>query len=342
MGVKFGVALGRGLRIDEIADHARVAEESGFSHMGFLDQQNLDRDVYVMMTIAALNTHRIHIGQSVTQPGTYHPSVIANATATIDELSGGRAFLGIGAGGNAVRSMGKKARPMEDFREAVEFIRKYFAGEEAEFKGAKMRSEWVRRPIPIYMACRGPKSCELAGELADGLVFTGVHPELVKWTLNLVERGALRAGRDPSKIDVRLITMCYVAESKEASFRESAPFAANVTRLYTLLQTDSPEISDLRQRLERAEPGIIDEFRRVHDAWDESKHERVDSPHAQQVTQRVNDFVNVTGSVDDVCEKIYELQGLGIKTIEAATYSIIDQKGMMREIGNKIMPHFRH
>ncbi len=341
MKMDFGVALGRALRISEIADHARVAEESGFSYMAFVDQQTLDRDVYVMMTLAALNTHRIHVGQSVTQPFTYHPSVIANATATVNELSGGRAFLGIGAGGSAVRSMGMKARSMQEFREAVEFIKKYMAGQEAEFKGAKMRSEWIRRSVPIYMACRGPRACELAGELADGVIFTGIHPEIVKWTLELVERGARKAGRDPSKLDVRSITMCYVAETKEMAWRESAPFAANVTRLYSLLQTESPEIVDLRRRLDRAEPGIIDEFKRVHDTWDESYHERTDAPHARQVTQRVNDFVNLTGTVDDICERICRLGELGVTTIEAATYSIIDQKGMMREIGNQIMPHFR-
>ena len=120
-----------------------------------------------------------------------------------------------------------------------------------------------------------------------------------------------------------------------------APFAANVTRLYSLLQTESPEIADLRRRLERAEPGIIDDFRQVQDSWDESYHQRIDAPHARVVTQRVNDFVNLTGTVDDVCERIGRLGELGVTTIEAATYSIIDQKGMMRAIGNHIMPHFR-
>jgi 5,10-methylenetetrahydromethanopterin reductase len=341
MKMDFGVALGRALRISDVADHARVAEESGFSYMGFVDQQNLDRDVYVMMTVAALHTHRIHVGQSVTQPFTYHPSVIANATATVSELSGGRVFLGIGAGGSALRSMGRGARPMAELREAVEFIRRYMAGEEAEFKGSKMRSEWIRRPVPIYMACRGPKACELAGELADGVIFTGIHPEMVKWTLELVERGARRVGRDLSKLDIRSIAICYVAETKEKAWRESAPFAANVTRLYSLLQTESPEIADLRRRLEHAEPGIIEEFRRVHDCWDESWHERLDAPHARVVTPRINDFVNLTGTVDDICERIVRLGELGVTTIEAATYSIIDQKGMMREIGNQIMSRFR-
>ncbi len=86
--MNFSVGMGRSLRMDEISDYARVAEECGFSHMTFIDSQNLCRDVYAMMTIAALNTHRIHIGHGVTNPFTRHPSVKDNATATINELSG--------------------------------------------------------------------------------------------------------------------------------------------------------------------------------------------------------------------------------------------------------------
>ena len=54
----------------------------------------------------------------------------------------GRAFLGIGAGGNALGSMDMKARPMAEPEEAVEFIRIYMSDEEAEYDGARMHSEW--------------------------------------------------------------------------------------------------------------------------------------------------------------------------------------------------------
>lgn len=165
MRMDFSVGMGRNLRIDEIAEHARVAEESGFSHLALVDQPNLSRDVYVMATIAVLSTSRIRIGQGVTDPSTYRPWVIANATATLDELSGGRAFLGIGAGGAWGKVM--KARPLHELREAVKFIRQYLVGGEAEFQGLEMHSEWSRSRVPVYMACNWPKSCQLAGEIAD-------------------------------------------------------------------------------------------------------------------------------------------------------------------------------
>ena len=342
MKLDFSVGIGRNLRMNEIGEHARVAEECGFSHVTFVDQQNLNPDVYVMMTLAAVSTHRIKIGQGVTQPYTYHPSVIANATASVDALCGGRAFLGLGAGGNAVRSMGLKAQPMRDFRECIEFIRRYSRGEEAVYKGARMHSEWVRRPFPIYVASAGPRSLQIAGELGDGVVFPGSHPVLVKWSMEQVEKGALRAGRDPSKIDTWVRTLVFVAESKEAARRESASYAANVTRLYDMLRRENEDVIDLRQRIDGALPGIIDEFKRVHDVWDEYEHEKTDAAHAGAVTDRVIDFRLITGTPDDVVERIHQLGKLGVKNVSCVMFSVVDKKGMMREIADKVMVHFRN
>src|SRR4029453_19421854 len=110
MRVHFSVGMGRNLRADEAADHARIAEECGFSHLTWVAQPNLSRDIYVSLAVAALNTRRIRLGQGVTDPQTYHPSVIANASATLNELTGGRAFLGIGAGGPYGKRAGPAAR----------------------------------------------------------------------------------------------------------------------------------------------------------------------------------------------------------------------------------------
>lgn len=120
MRMNFTVGMGRNLRSDEVADHARVAEEWGLSHMAYVDQPNLSRDMYVSLTVAALNTHRIRIGQGVTDPFTFHPSVIANATATLNELTGGRAFLGLGAGGRFGKVMKPRASPCRAYWEVTQ------------------------------------------------------------------------------------------------------------------------------------------------------------------------------------------------------------------------------
>ena len=84
----FGIGLGAELRFDEIAEHAKVADEGGYTHLTFVDQSNVSRECFGMMTIAAMNTRRIHIGQGVCDPFMYHPAVIANFTASLRELTG--------------------------------------------------------------------------------------------------------------------------------------------------------------------------------------------------------------------------------------------------------------
>ena len=275
MKMQFGVGLGMNLRVDEIADHSLVAEDSGFSHLTFIDQPNLTLDVHALMTIAALNTRRIQIGHGVADPYTFHPWVIANATATVDELSGGRAFIGIGAGGSWGKVM--NATPTRDLRDSVQFIRKYMSGEEAEFKGSRMRSEWIRKPVPIYIACRGPRACRLAGELGDGAFFTDAHPIGVGWKIEQIKKGALKAGRDPSEIDIAIRTTIYVAESKEAARRELGSITATHNYVPRLAK-DNPDVADLRRRIEQAEPGMLDEMQLVEDAFDPRQNERTDIP----------------------------------------------------------------
>ena len=120
MKMNFAIGMGRNERMDEIAELSRLADEHGFTHATFVDEPYLARDVHVMATVAALNTKRLIIGQGVVDPKTYHPSALANAAASLHELTGGRAFLGMGAGGPfgklMVRPIGTQTRGFMGFR----------------------------------------------------------------------------------------------------------------------------------------------------------------------------------------------------------------------------------
>jgi 5,10-methylenetetrahydromethanopterin reductase len=344
MRVHFSVGMGRNLRADEAADHARIAEECGFSHLTWVDQPNLSRDMYVSLAVAALNTRRIRLGQGVTDPQTYHPSVIANASATLNELTGGRAFLGIGAGG----PYGKVMRPLTvtEMGEAIRFIRGYLAGEEVEWKGARMHSEWSRMSVPIYLAVHGPKMCRLAGAVADGVIFLGLHPEMVRWRMELIQDAAVKAGRDPAKIDIWARTMIYVSDTKEGAHREVRSYPTAYTKLHEFFAAKTPEIRELRDRLDRVEPGLVEELMagsvRAANAYDPYYHEHVDAPHAKLVTQRMIDFFHLTGPTAEIRARIEELGRLGVTTVSTVLFTIIDKKGMMRRINSEIMPHFRN
>lgn len=347
MRVDFAVGMGRNERMDEIAGLARLADECGFAHVTFVDEPYLARDVNVMATVAALNTRRIRIGHGVVDPSTYHPSAIANAAASLHELSGGRAFLGIGAGGPFGKLM--KPLPHSDLRQAVLFVRKFMAGEEAEFKGGRMQSEWIRRPVPLYVAADGPRALELAGEVADGVYFMGGPPALVRWKVEHIYRGAERAGRDPSRLDICVRSYIYVTDSKEHAWREAAGFVPFGIRVLENLGKE-PAIVELFQQLERGSPGILDEMRRFaaaaaqftradgYNPW----FEKIDAPYSRLMTQRIIDCVHMIGTPDEIRDKIGRLIQAGATTIATATYTILDKAGMLRAIADEIMPHFRN
>ena len=73
-------------------------EVGGFTHLWLTDSSLHARCVYAYLTLAALNSERLMLGTGITHPYTRHPAITVNAIATLDEISEGRAILGVGAG----------------------------------------------------------------------------------------------------------------------------------------------------------------------------------------------------------------------------------------------------
>ena len=106
---RFGLSRGVSPReyLKSVGESARLCEDNGFEVLWFIDHQLGMKDVYAAMNVSALNTSKIEIGSAVTNLVTRHPTVTANATTALDELSDGRALLGLGAGWIAVHSIGQ-------------------------------------------------------------------------------------------------------------------------------------------------------------------------------------------------------------------------------------------
>ena len=115
----------------ELPDLVRQIETWGFAAIGVPDAHWLWPDCYVTLTQCALNSHRLRLGTFVTNPLTRHPAVTAGAIASINELAGGRAFLGIGTGDSAVYNVGFKAATVAQFREALLAIKGFYTGKPA-------------------------------------------------------------------------------------------------------------------------------------------------------------------------------------------------------------------
>lgn len=200
--LRFGVGL-LSSNLREVAEQARLADELGFDLVRVIDSQSLFPDCYVALTLAALNTKRALIGPAVTNPVTRHPAVTAGAIASLDELSGGRAFLGIGTGDSAVRNIGEQPASTQMLREYVLAVRELFRRRETVYRGKPIRLTWAKREVPIWIGATGPNNLRLAGELGDvAILGSGFWPERIQADLPYVAEGARVAGRGLADVEL--------------------------------------------------------------------------------------------------------------------------------------------
>ena len=231
VGLKIGLGFdlySHDMSIADIAKIAMLAEHNGLDSI-WMGQEALYRDVYQTLAIIASRTKKVQLGPSVINPYTTHPAVAAAATATLDEISGGRSFHGFGPGGSSVLGMlGKPLwdRPLAHLREAVTVARLLFDGKRINFKGKTMelRDAYLAQPpknhrIPIYLAVRGPKTEALAGELADGINLGAPPLGFLQDAIRFAEPGLRKSGRriKPGIFDlICSINLCIAPRSEDA------------------------------------------------------------------------------------------------------------------------------
>ncbi len=226
--VKFGIELVPDRPVSKVVELAVAAEEKGLDYVWVTDHYN-NRNVYITLTLMATSTKKIMLGTGVTNPYVIHPVWTASAIATLDEISGGRAILGIGAGDRAtLEGVGIKwEKPLTSVKEAVEIMRKLLAGEKIKLEGeafmvAKARLNYKpSRVPPIYVGAQGPKMLEVAGMVGDGVLINASNPKDFEDAVKYIKAGAEKAGKDPSKIDVVAYT-CFSVDEDSAAAKEAA------------------------------------------------------------------------------------------------------------------------
>jgi 5,10-methylenetetrahydromethanopterin reductase len=149
---------------------ARLADDAGIDMVGLGDSQSTLRDVYALLSVCAAATSRLALGPLVTNPMTRHPAVTAAAITTIDELSGGRAFLGIGRGNASVVNAGLPRATTADLRHALDTIRRAMPAISGAAREARTLP-WATRPVPLLVHTGGPATLRVAAEGGDGLIF---------------------------------------------------------------------------------------------------------------------------------------------------------------------------
>jgi 5,10-methylenetetrahydromethanopterin reductase len=158
----------------EILEAAVAADAAGLDEF-WIGDEGAARDPFAVLAAAAARTSRIALGIAVTNPYLRHPAVTAAAMMTVDELSHGRAILGLGPGGRvALGPVGvRRERPLATTRAALRTMRAVTHGESAH--GYEPPSHAFTRPgLPIYIGSRSAAFQRLASAEADGVFLGGV------------------------------------------------------------------------------------------------------------------------------------------------------------------------
>jgi 5,10-methylenetetrahydromethanopterin reductase len=211
--------------VARLVERARLAEANGYSAVWVADER-FYREVYSCLGQLAAHTSKVLLGPCVTDPFARHPALTAMAIGTLDEISGGRAILGIGAGISGFAELGiERKKPARAIREAIQVIRALLRAETVDYRGevvafnhGRLSFLPLRPEIPIYVASNGPLGQRVAAEIADGVIMEGCASATEVHAFRAAVEGAARkARRDPRAI--RIITRlnaCIAADGRLA------------------------------------------------------------------------------------------------------------------------------
>ena len=208
-------------------------DQLGYDALWLTDSSLHARNCWAYLTLAARASSRLTLGTAVTNPITRHPAVTAAAAGTLAEISGGRAILGIGAGDRPLLSLNRRPAKLADLELSIAAIRRLWAGETISEQGEAFGFDnaHYRFPpasdIPIWISATGPKTLELAGRVADGVILlAGLHPDGIRFALEHIDRGVDQAGRSERP---EITVFAYGAiddEDERAAFAAARTIAA--------------------------------------------------------------------------------------------------------------------
>src|SRR5215468_11011962 len=285
------------------------AEERGFEWIGVADSQSVFRELYVALTVAALRTRRSHLGPLVTNPLTRHLVVTASAISSVDELAGGRARLGLGSGDSAIYTIGAPPATLAGLEEAIRTFGRLTAGEAIARPSGTWRVHQTSRRVPVYLAAEGPKTLELAGRVADGVIVgTGLTSEVIRLSLAAIERGARAAGRALGDLDIWWFAKANVADTREAAVRPiKMALAASANHAFRFTLEGKGVPVDLYERI-----------RGLQRDYDAHQHELAGGGNAALtdrwgLTEYLLDRFAIAGTPDDCAAQIRRAMGAGAR-----------------------------
>jgi 5,10-methylenetetrahydromethanopterin reductase len=316
----------------EAVERAKRAETLGFEAIFFADSHMNNVDPYQVMALCAMNTKKIRFGTAVTNMVYRDPTITANSFATLNEISNGRAIIGLGTGDGPVYSLGRTATKLVEFERGLRVIRDLLHDRGVEvsktkerFSGGHVTLRVGQRPVPIYISAEGPKTLRVAGRVCDGVILgTGFDLDVLEWAEARIAEGAKEAGRGLADIDVMPAGMICVDDDGALARQRVRSRMANRAH------------HNFRFTMETVPEGERAGVRKFMDGFDISKpiEERVDP---NLVTDYLLQRFTIAGTPQECAARVKQLEAAGARRI-LLTPPNTNYDAIMEAWGRRVVP----
>ncbi|SNS61604.1 5,10-methylenetetrahydromethanopterin reductase [Geodermatophilus saharensis] len=311
--MKFSYAMLPDYPLEESLRAIELADELGF-HAVYAADETWHKDLWLLFAAAAARTSRVRMGPSVSAVTLREPTLIAQAAATLDELTGGRAEVVLSSGNFGLlaqyKTDWKTTKPLSRVVEGVKVMRTFlddgaitFDGEFFSYDGLFTFARPVQQHLPVKMgAMRGPKSFQAAAEHSDGchhaLSYTR---EAYEYAAENLRAGAERAGKDWTTLDFGAWVVVSVG-------RDSAAAKDAARSMVGIYASSMPA-----EQLERngVDPKSLEPIIDAIAGGDLAKGIELTSP-------EIADKLSFSGTPEEVTAKIKEIEPTGVNHLIAA------------------------
>lgn len=330
--------------VDNLTKIAKVNEEAGFDsiwapdHLLFVPPGTVP-EAWTILTAVAIATKRVTVGTCVTDPHRYHPAVLAQRIATVDQVSAGRVILGLGAGeAMNLEPFGIEwDSPVSKLVEATTIMRKLWTEDISSYEGKfwKLKEAFLQiKPIqprlPIYFGANSPRMLRLTGKMADGWLPTPLSPELYKRRLKLVEEGAKMAGRSVDALDTGVYLYTSITDKAEDAYKQLDMMKPMIVSYPKLLEEAGYDIDLPEEISSLSYPKLLPTGEWI---------ERFLKYGELIPTEAAVEF-SIAGTVEECIEKIDRFVKAGVKH-----FLLINMGPKPRQVmeiyGREIIPHFK-
>jgi 5,10-methylenetetrahydromethanopterin reductase len=327
---RLGLAFLGSPTIPEMVRLARKAEATGFESV-WVAETRMTRDAVVPMAAIAGATERVRVGSAIMNVFTRGPVVIAITYLGLEEIAPGRIVLGLGTGSPLILAPQGEPfeRPLTRLREYCEVLRPLMRGEEVTYEGETIRLEGARvedllsdesvvsqeAQMPLYLGVTGPRSLELAGAVADGVLLNGcLSTVYVERARGLIERGAIAAGRQPEELEIGMMLFTSPDEDSRAGKDRARRAIAVYLAMFPNIARETGLPAELLEAIRAAirEGGV--------------------EPGAALVDDSVVDLLSVAGTPDECRARLDAYRRSGIELpvlapLDGAIDAVIDMLG---------------